>query len=490
MTDTTTPEHLDVLVVGAGISGICAAHYLRTECPWATYAVLEGRQTMGGTWDLFRYPGIRSDSDMHTLGFSFRPWDGELSIAEGADILEYLKDTAADEGIDRHIRYGHRVRSAEWSSEEARWLLTVDVTDADGTTREERLTCGFLFSCSGYYRYDRGHQPAFDGVDNFGGQLIHPQFWPEDFDATGKDVVVIGSGATAMTLVPALARTAHHVTMLQRSPTYVISLPRTSSAAAFFTKWLPGRTGRTATRWFHALTSQGFYNVSRRRPEKVKQVLVKGVAERLPEGYDVERHFTPRYDPWDERVCVVPKGDLFTAIREDRATVVTDTIDTFTPTGIRLASGEELTADVVVTATGLEILFLGGIDVTVDGEPLVPHDHLTYMGMMLDDVPNLAMTVGYTNASWTLKAELTCQHVCRLLNHMRSSGTRVVVAHNDDPSVDDVPLMPLSSGYLRRAAGDLPRQGSRFPWQVHQSFLKDSRAMRRSKVDDGVVQFR
>ena len=483
------PEHFDVLVVGAGISGISAAHYLRTDCPWASYAVLEGRQSMGGTWDLFRYPGIRSDSDMHTLGYSFRPWDGELSIAEGADILQYLKDTAADEGIDRHIRYGHHVRSAAWSSEQSHWLLTVDVTDAGGTTSEVQLTCGFFFSCSGYYRYDRGHSPKFDGVEDFTGQVVHPQFWPEDFDATGKEVVVIGSGATAMTLVPALARTAQHVTMLQRSPTYVLSMPRTSPAAAFFTKWLPGSSGRTAARWFHALTSQGFYNYSRRRPEKVKEVLIKGVTERLPEGYDVERHFTPRYNPWDERVCVVPKGDLFTAIREDRATVVTDTIDTFTPTGIRLASGEELPADVVITATGLEVLFLGGVELSVDGEPLVPHDHLTYKGMMLDDVPNLAMTVGYTNASWTLKAELTCQHVCRILNHMRSTGSKVAAPHNNDPAVDEVPLMPLTSGYLQRAADDLPRQGSRFPWQVHQSFLKDSRAMRKSQVDDGVLQF-
>ena len=363
------------------------------------------------------------------------------------------------------------------------------MTDADGNTSEVQLTCGFFFSCSGYYRYDRGHAPKFDGVEDFTGQVVHPQFWPEDFDATGKEVVVIGSGATAMTLVPALARTAQHVTMLQRSPTYVLSMPRTSPVAAFFTKWLPGSTGRTAARWFHALTSQGFYNYSRRRPEKVKEVLIKGVTERLPEGYDVERHFTPRYNPWDERVCVVPKGDLFTAIREDRATVVTDTIDTFTPTGIRLASGEELPADVVITATGLEVLFLGGVELSVDGEPLVPHDHLTYKGMMLDDVPNLAMTVGYTNASWTLKAELTCQHVCRILNHMRSTGSKVAAPHNNDPAVDEVPLMPLTSGYLQRAADDLPRQGSRFPWQVHQSFLKDSRAMRKSQVDDGVLQF-
>jgi cation diffusion facilitator CzcD-associated flavoprotein CzcO len=277
--------------------------------------------------------------------------------------------------------------------------------------------------------------------------------------------------------------------MLQRSPTYVLSMPRKSPAAKFFTKWLPGKSGRTAARWFHALTSQGFYNYSRRRPEKVKQVLIKGVTERLPEGYDVERHFTPRYNPWDERVCVVPRGDLFTAIREDRATVVTDTIDTFTSTGIRLDSGQELTADVVVTATGLEVLFLGGIEFSVDGVPLVPHDHLTYKGMMLDDVPNLAMTVGYTNASWTLKAELTCQHVCRILNHMRSTGSKVAAPHNNDPAVDEVPLMPLTSGYLQRAADELPRQGSRFPWQVHQSFLKDSRAMRKSQVDDGVIQF-
>lgn len=489
MSSATPPEHLDVVVVGAGLSGIAAGHYLRTDCPWASYAVLEGRDDLGGTWDLFRYPGIRSDSDMHTLGYSFRPWNGERSIAEGADILEYLRATAADEGVDRHIRYRHRVRSASWSSEDSRWLLTVDVTDADGATSEVRLTCSFLFSCSGYYRYDRGYEPEFAGTDEFAGQLVHPQFWPEDFDATGKRVVVIGSGATAMTLVPALARTAGHVTMLQRSPTYVLSLPRSSPVASTLHKVLPERLAGSAARWFHAMTSQGFYLFSRRRPAKVRAALLKGVTQQLPDGYDVARHFTPRYDPWDQRVCVVPNGDLFAAIRDGRASVVTDTIDTFTPTGVRLDSGEELEADVVVTATGLEMLFLGGIELTVDGEPVVPSERLAYKGMMLEGVPNLAMAVGYTNASWTLKAELTCEYTCRVLNHLRTTGTTTAAPRNDDPTVGATPLMPLTSGYVTRAAGTLPQQGSKFPWQVYQSYLKDYRAMRLSKVDDGVVQF-
>ncbi len=482
-------EHLDVVVVGAGISGIAAGHYLRTECPWATYVVLEGRGDLGGTWDLFRYPGIRSDSDMHTLGYSFRPWQGADSIADGPEILEYLRATAADEGVDHHVRYHHRVRRAEWSSPDARWLLTVDVTGPDGPPTTTRLTCSFLFSCAGYYRYDRGYEPEFPGIDSFTGQVVHPQFWPEGLDGAGQRVVVIGSGATAMTLVPALARTAGHVTMLQRSPTYVLSRPRRSRTARALRRVLPRRWAEPAVRWLHALMTQGFYQVSRRRPEQVRAGLIERVAQQLPADYDVARHFTPRYDPWDQRVCVVPDGDLFAALREGRASVVTDTVDTFTPHGIRLASGDELAADVVVTATGLELLFLGGIELVVDGRPVVPSERLTYKGMMLEDVPNLAMAVGYTNASWTLKAELTCEYVCRILNHLRATGTTTAVPHNDGAVADPSPLMALTSGYVARAAGTLPQQGSRFPWQVYQSYLKDFRAMRLSQVDDGVVHF-
>ncbi|MFM7063496.1 MAG: flavin-containing monooxygenase [Actinomycetes bacterium] len=487
--DSTAPEHLDVVVVGAGLSGIAAGHYLRTECPWASYAVLEGRSGLGGTWDLFRYPGIRSDSDMHTLGYSFRPWRGEHSIADGPDILDYLQATAADEGIDRLIRFGHRVRAAEWSSATSTWLLTVDVVGADGAATTRQLTCGFLFSCAGYYRYDRGYEPEFDGLDDFGGRVVHPQFWPEDLDVTGRRVVVIGSGATAMTLVPALARTAGHVTMLQRSPTYVLSRPRRSGLATALRRTLPRRWADPAVRWLHALVTQGFYQVSRRRPAQVRKGLVQRVAQQLPADYDVATHFTPRYDPWDQRVCVVPDGDLFTAVREGRATVVTDTIDTFTPEGVRLDSGDELPADVVVTATGLELLFLGGVELVVDGQPVVASERLTYKGMMLEGVPNLAMAVGYTNASWTLKAELTCEYVCRILNHLRRTGASAATPRNDGAEADPAPLMALTSGYVTRAAGTLPQQGSRFPWRVYQSFVKDYRAMRLSKVDDGVVQF-
>ena len=478
-------EHLDVVVVGAGLSGIAAGHYLRTECPWASYAVLEARDAIGGTWDLFRYPGIRSDSDMHTLGYSFRPWTGERSIADGGDILEYLRTTAAEEGIDRHIRFGHRVSSASWSSVEHRWHLVVD--RADGSSTE--LTCGFLFACSGYYRYDHGYEPDLPGLDDFTGIRVHPQHWPEDLDVTGRRVVVVGSGATAITLVPALARSAAHVTMLQRSPTYVISLPPASPVARMLHRVLPRRAAGWAARWFHALTSQGFYQFSRRRPAAAKRAIRKGIERQLPADYDIDTHFTPRYDPWDQRVCVVPDGDLFRAIRDGAASVATGTIDTFTAEGVRLDDGTELPADVVVTATGLEMLFLGGMTVDVDGDPLVPSEHLAYKGMMLEGVPNLAMAVGYTNASWTLKAELTCEYVCRLLNHLRRTGTTACTPVAQDGATGAAPLMPLSSGYVQRAAGMLPRQGSAFPWQVYQSYVKDYRAMRLSKVDDGTMQF-
>jgi monooxygenase len=482
----TVPEHLDVLVVGAGLSGIGAAHYLGTECPWATYAVFEGRNTIGGTWDLFRYPGIRSDSDMHTLGYSFRPWDGEKSIADGDSILQYIKDTAAESDIDRHIRLDHRVIAAEWSSADARWRITAQ--RGDGTTFE--LTAGFLFSCTGYYRYDHGYLPEFEGMGEFEGTLIHPQQWPEDLDYTGKRVVVIGSGATAVTLVPALARSAAHVTMLQRSPSYIASLPERSPMAKLFRTVLPKQKAGTAAKWAHALLTQGFYAFSRRYPEQMKRFLRKGLERELPAGYDIDTHFTPRYNPWDQRFCAVPDGDLFKAIRNGSASVVTDTIERFTKAGIQLTSGDELPADIVVTATGLELLFLGGIDLTVDGVPVDPASRLTYKGMMIEGVPNLALAIGYTNASWTLKCDLTCQYVCRLLDFMRTHGQTECVPRNSDRSeVADGPLLGLSSGYIQRSAHLLPQQGARQPWRVNQSYLRDYRALRMSQVDDGVMEF-
>jgi cation diffusion facilitator CzcD-associated flavoprotein CzcO len=478
-------EHLDVLIVGAGLSGIGAAHHVQTSCPWASWAIFEARDAIGGTWDLFTYPGIRSDSDMYTLGYSFRPWDGEESIADGASILRYIKDTAAESGIDERIRFGHRIVAAAWSTDDARWHVTAERTDTGETVE---VTAGFVFSCTGYYRYDRGYQPDFAGMDDFAGTLVHPQHWPDDLDVTGRRVVVIGSGATAVTLIPSLAQTAEHVTMLQRSPTYIASLPSKNPITPFLRKVLPKRWSDSAIRWVNAVGTQAFFQISKRRPQMVKKALRRGVSQQLPEGYDVETHFTPTYDPWDQRLCVVPNGDLFTAIREGRASVVTDHIETFTPTGVRLVSGAEIEADVIVTATGLDLLFLGGMDLTVDGEPVVLAERLTYKGMMLQDVPNLALAIGYTNASWTLKCDLTCGYVCRLLNHMRASGLRQATPRNDDPDVVEAPLLGLSSGYVQRSAHLFPKQGSRFPWQVHQSYLRDYRAIKmRGVVDDAMV---
>ncbi len=479
--DPGAVEHLDVLVVGAGLSGVCAGHHLQTDTPWASYAIFEARGAIGGTWDLFRYPGVRSDSDMFTLGFPFRPWDSDTMIADGGSILRYIEDTAREEGIDRHIRFNHRIIRAAWSTEEARWHVTAERTDSGEVVE---LTCGFLFSCSGYYRYDRGYLPDFPGMDRFSGEIVHPQSWPEDLDHAGKRVVVIGSGATAVTLVPSMSQSAAHVTMLQRSPTYIATLPTRNPLVAALRRILPARVAGPAIRWLHALATQGAYRLSRRHPGPVKRALRFGVRLQLPRGYDVDTHFTPRYDPWDERMCMVPDGDLFRAIRSGTASVVTDTIDTFTEGGILLASGEELEADVIVTATGLEMLFLGGIDLSVDGEPVEVAGKLTYKGMMLEGVPNLAFAIGYTNASWTLKCDLTATSVCRLLNHLRGVGLRQSMPVNDDPSVSAEPLLGLQSGYMRRAADRMPKQGSGFPWQVHQSYLKDFRAMKLRPIDD------
>ncbi len=484
-------EHLDVLIVGAGLSGIGAGHYMQAECPWASYAIFEARDAIGGTWDLFRYPGIRSDSDMYTLGYSFRPWDEPESIAEGGKILDYIRETAAVEGIDRHIRFNTRIVRADWSTADACWRITAERAAADGSGTDEtiELTCGFLFSCSGYYRYDHGYQPDFAGLDRFQGQLIHPQAWPEDLDYTDKRIIVIGSGATAVTLIPSLAKEAAHVTMLQRSPSYIAALPAKNPIVNFLRKVLPARWSGTVVRWFNALMTQGSYQISRRRPDLVKRILRRQVESQLPEGYDIDTHFTPSYDPWDQRLCLVPDGDLFKAISAGNASVVTDHIDTFTETGIRLQSGRELEADIVVSATGLELLFIGGIEVSIDGDELDLPDKLTYKGMMLEGVPNLALAIGYTNASWTLKCDLSCDYVTRLLNHMHETGLRQCTPVNRDASVSAEPLLGLSSGYVARSAHKFPKQGSKFPWQVHQSYLKDYRALKRSDIDDGAMQF-
>jgi len=480
---TNELEHLDVLIIGAGLSGIGAAHHVQSKNPWATYAVIEALDAIGGTWDLFRYPGIRSDSDMFTLGYSFRPWDGDKTIADGASIRDYIERTADAEGVRSKIRFNQRVVAASWSTPDARWTVTIEHGDGE----RSQLTCSFLFGCTGYYRYDRGYLPDFPGMDEYGGTLVHPQQWPEDLDVTGKRVVVIGSGATAITLIPSLAETAAHVTMLQRSPTWIASLPGRSPIAKL--RRIPGRLAATVVRWAMALTTQGSYQLSRRRPEVMKRFLRKGVERSLPAGYDVDRHFTPRYDPWDQRLCVVPDGDLFKAISAGKASVVTDQIETFTERGIRVASGEELEADVIVTATGLSLLFLGGMEVRVDGEVIEPSSRITYKGMMMEGVPNLAFAFGYTNASWTLKAELTCDYVTRLLQRMHTTGLRQCTAINVDPSIEPAPFIGLTSGYVQRAVELFPKQGSRFPWQVHQSYVKDYRAMRLKGIDDDVMQF-
>jgi monooxygenase len=484
---SATAADLDVLVVGAGLSGIGAGHYLQTKCPWARYAIFEARDAIGGTWDLFRYPGIRSDSDMHTLGYSFRPWDGEKSIADGDSILQYIKDTAAESGVDGRIRFHHRVTAADWSSADARWHVTAERTDTGETLH---LTAGFLFACSGYYRYDHGYQPDFAGMNDFPGLVVHPQAWPEGLDVTGRRIVVIGSGATAITLVPSLARSAAHVTMLQRSPSYIASLPERSPVAALARRVLPAKKAGTVAKWFHALLTQAFYVVSRRYPGFVKRMLRKGLERELPAGYDIDTHFTPRYDPWDQRFCAAPDGDFFASIRAGTSSVVTDHIERFTEKGLLLTSGTELEADIIVTATGLELLFLGGIALRVDGETVDPATRLTYKGMMIEGVPNLAVAIGYVNASWTLKCDLTCDYVCRLLTFMRGRGLTECVAHNDGgASVEDVPVLGLSSGYIQRSTHLLPKQGSRHPWRVYQSYLRDYRALKMSGIEDAVLQF-
>ncbi len=479
-----TREHFDVLVVGAGISGIAAGYHLQS-CPDRSYAILEARDAIGGTWDLFRYPGIRSDSDMHTLGYSFKPWTSPKSIADGPSILAYLRDAAHEHGIDRKMRFGHRVRRASWSTAEARWTVDVERGDADAPVR---FTCNFLFMCSGYYDYAHGYTPAFPGTERFRGRIVHPQQWPVDLDYAGKRVVVIGSGATAVTLVPAMATTAAHVTMLQRSPTYIVSLPGEDRIANALRRVLPARVAYGLTRWKNVLMTLWFYRFCRRNPTRARALINSWLEKELP-GHDVTTHFTPRYNPWEQRMCLVPDSDLFRAMREGRAEVVTGDIETFTDTGVRLRSGTELAADVIVTATGLNLLLLGGIDVTVDGARVDFAKTYNYKGMMFSDVPNLALAVGYTNASWTLKAELICRYVCRLLNHMRATGMRQCTPRRRETNLGEAPFLDLTSGYIQRSIHLFPKQGAQIPWRLHQSYPRDVVMLRRGNVDDGVMEF-
>jgi cation diffusion facilitator CzcD-associated flavoprotein CzcO len=479
-------EHFDVLVVGAGISGICAAYHLQTSCPDRSYAILEARADIGGTWDLFRYPGIRSDSDMYTLGYSFKPWTDPKAIADGPSILAYLHETASEHGIDRHIRFGHRVRRASWSSAEARWTVEVERGERHEVVQ---LTCSFLFMCSGYYDYAQGYTPDFPGLERFRGRIVHPQKWTDDIDYAGKRVVVIGSGATAVTLVPAMAKTAAHVTMVQRSPTYIVSMPGADVVANWLRRHLPARVAYGITRWKNVLFGLWFYRFCRRNPTRARALITRWLEKELPPGYDVSTHFNPRYNPWEQRVCLVPDSDLFEAMRQGRASVVTDQIETFTETGLRLRSGAAVDADLIVTATGLNLLPLGGLEASVDGVRVEFAKTFNYKGMMFSDVPNLALAVGYTNASWTLKAELICRYVCRLLNHMTKTGTRQCTPRLRDASVEAAPFLDLASGYVQRSMHLFPKQGTKVPWKLHQNYARDLLLIQRGNVDDGVMEF-
>jgi monooxygenase len=479
-------QHFDVLIVGAGISGIGAGYHLQTHCPGKHYAILEGRGDLGGTWDLFRYPGVRSDSDMFTLGYSFRPWKEAKAIADGPSILNYLRDTARDFGIDGHIRFKHRIQSVSWSSEESLWSVHAEVGE---DKQPVRYTCSFLYLCSGYFDYKSGYAPEFPGSEDFQGRLVHPQHWPQDLDFRDKSVVVIGSGATAVTLVPAMADKAAHVTMLQRSPSYIASLPAEDRLATTIRRLLPERSAHRLIRWKNVLIGMYFFHLCRRAPGVAKRLLRRAIAKELPPGFDIDTHFKPHYEPWDQRLCLVPNSDLFHAIKAGHVSIVTDQIVTFTKNGILLKSGKELQADIIVTATGLKLLPCGGIRIVVDGTVIEPGRALTYKGLMLSDVPNCAVCVGYTNASWTLRADLASTYVCRLINHMDRCGYRKSVPRNDDPTMRPQPLLGLNSGYVQRGISLFPKQGSKAPWVLRQNYILDLLTMKFGAVDDGTMVF-
>jgi len=484
-------SHFDVVIVGAGLSGIGAAVHLEQHCPGKTYALLESRPALGGTWDLYRYPGIRSDSDMHTLGYSFKPWRSRKAIAEGPAILSYVNETADEHGIRPHIRFQRRLDGAHWSSRDARWRL--DVTRTDGEVEAvEPLTCNFLLMCSGYYSYDEPHRPHFSGEEDFEGPIFHAQLWPEDLDYQGKRVVVIGSGATAMTLVPAMAQAAEHITMLQRSPTYVVSFPWEDRVANLLRKFLPEKLAYRLTRLKNITLQRRVYEKTRTSPEKVKEFLLGRVRKALGPDYDVEKHFTPSYNPWDQRLCLIPDGDLFEAIRSGKASVVTDRIDGITKKGIRLASGQELDADIIVLATGLNLKLLGGAHFEVDDKPVHFPETFTYKGMLYSDVPNLVQTFGYINASWTLRADLTAEYTCRLLNRMDELGMRQVTPRLR-PDERDMPKLPwiqdFTAGYMQRVMHLFPKQGDRAPWQNTQSYAADKEMVRKAPLEDGALCF-
>ena len=479
-------EHVDVMIVGAGLSGIGGACHLKTECPGKSFIILEGRERMGGTWDLFRYPGVRSDSDMYTLGYRFRPWRDNKAMADGPSILSYIHDTASEHGVDKLIRYDHRVRRASWSSDDARW--TIDAENGHDQTVVQ-FTCNFLYLCTGYYDYESGYTPEWPGVERFRGTIVHPQKWPEDLDYAGKRIIVIGSGATAITLVPAMAERAAHVTMLQRSPSYVVSRPAEDRIAIWLRRILPDKAAYALARWKNVLNATFFYNLARKRPQFFKWMVARGVRKHLAEEYNA-RDFTPPYNPWDQRMCFVPDADLFRAMREGGVSIVTDQIETFTEDGLLLKSGERLDADIIVTATGLVLRLFSGVELVVDGARVELPKTLVYKGMMFSDIPNLAFAVGYTNASWTLKCDLTAGYVCRLVNHMDRHGYVMCTPRLNDPDVGEQPVIDFNSGYVLRALHTLPRQGLKTPWRLHQNYVKDLSMMRYGRVEDGTMEFK
>jgi monooxygenase len=481
--------HHDVLIIGAGLSGIDAGWHLTKLSPKKSFVILENRERIGGTWDLFRYPGIRSDSDMLTMGYRFRPWTHPSAISPGDAIRNYVTDTAKDAGIDKHIRFRHKVTRANWDSATARW--TVDVTRRDDTLREEtvQFTANFLFSCAGYYKYEAGYTPEFEGRNNFKGTIVHPQHWPENLNYAGKRVIVIGSGATAVTLIPNMAKTAGHVTMLQRSPTYYVSRPEKDTLANFLRKVLPAQWAYMIPRWRNIVLQRFFFDLARKKPAKTAERLIKGVSDLLPKDYDVKTHFTPKYNPWDQRLCLVPDADLFEAIKQDHVDVVTDHIDTFTQDGIKLKSGKELKADIIVTATGLNLEILGGAEIVVDGRKIEFGKTFTYKGMMFSGVPNLASVFGYTNASWTLRADLICEWVCRLINKMDEKGVDIATPRVADANMASDPWLDFSSGYVTRAIALLPKQGPKAPWRQNQNYFTDIKAMRKAPIEDDALVF-
>ncbi|MCM1959080.1 NAD(P)/FAD-dependent oxidoreductase [Acinetobacter modestus] len=478
-------ENLDVIIIGAGLSGIGSAVHLQMNCPDQRYTILEMRSAMGGTWDLFRYPGVRSDSDMYTLGYKFKPWTNPKAIADGHDIRNYIRETALEYGVNNHIRYHHKVTGLSWSSDKARWTIRIQHTDSG---KESTLECKFVICCSGYYKYENGYTPEFAGRDNFRGQIIHPQFWPEELDYSDKRIVVIGSGATAVTLLPSLAEKAKSVTMLQRSPGYVANVPEKGVLANSLRKYLPEKAVYTITRASNIALSIGFYNLTQAYPSWARRFLTEQVEDQLEGVVDI-KHFTPRYNVWDERLCAVPDGDLFAALRGGKASVVTDHIDRFVEEGILLKSGQQLDADIIVTATGLDLQVLGGAQLSVDGTVVsVPEKHY-YKGAMLEDVPNLAMIFGYTNSSWTLKSDLIAEYICRILKHMSNRDYDQCVPRHQNVKADSLPFINLSSGYIQRAAALVPRQGEKHPWKLYQNYFKDYAMLKLAKIDDRFLEF-